>query len=121
MPLARKGPTDPLGDFERRDPDPAYGLGGSNTPAAVVLAFARAHRLSGRETEVLSKHLVEARTNKEIAGELGITYSTVRLYWMRICRKVGCRAPLEIIERLLRHALLACGCCHVPGDNNTTS
>jgi DNA-binding CsgD family transcriptional regulator len=92
-----------------------------DAPAAVVLAFARAWHLSGRETEVLSMYVLDARSNKQIAAALGITYSTVRLYWMRICQKVGCAAPLQIIERLLRHALFASGSCRIPGDSNTTS
>jgi DNA-binding NarL/FixJ family response regulator len=73
---------------------------------ALVLGFARTSAFSPRETEVLKKYVVEAKANKEIAADLGVTYSTVRLYWTRICRKTACEGPQQMLKDLLRYALL---------------
>jgi len=84
--------------------------------AALVLRFARSSAFSPRETEVLRKYVLEMKANKEIAADLGVTYSTVRLYWARICRKIDCEGPCETLKTLLRYALLGCPRCSTPDD-----
>jgi len=96
-------------------------VAGNDDLAALVLRFARSSAFSRRETQVLWKYVLEMKANKEIAAELGITYSTVRLYWTRICSKVACDEPRETLNCLLRYALLACRRCHTPDDTKSAT
>jgi DNA-binding CsgD family transcriptional regulator len=61
---------------------------------------ARAARLSAAEEQVV-RLLLEGATDKHIAGELGVTTSTVSTFMRRVRRKLGCRPGEEL---LLLHA-----------------
>jgi DNA-binding NarL/FixJ family response regulator len=88
---------------------------------ALVLGFARSSAFSPRETQVLLKYVLEMKANKEIAADLGVTYSTIRLYWTRICRKTACEGPRETLKYLLRYALLGCPRCHAGDDTKSAT
>ena len=66
----------------------------------VVLRFGQGCCLSGREREVL---LLAAQgfADKQISGELGLAYTTVRSYWQRICLKVSASNRQIVISKLL--------------------
>lgn len=53
--------------------------------------------LSEREREVLSR-IAQGFTNKEIAGELGISVKTVETYKARFGEKLGLRSRVEIVR-----------------------
>lgn len=56
--------------------------------ASRVIALSRAPRLSAREREVL-RLVAGGRSNKEIAGELGVTERTVKFHVTAIFNKLG--------------------------------
>lgn len=56
--------------------------------ASRVIALSRAPRLSNREREVL-RLVAAGRSNKEIAGELGVTERTVKFHVTAIFNKLG--------------------------------
>ena len=56
--------------------------------ASRVVALSRAPRLSNREREVL-RLVANGRSNKEIAGELGVTERTVKFHVTAIFNKLG--------------------------------
>ena len=58
------------------------------------------HRLSRREREVLA-HLVDGRSNKEIARELGIEVVTVTLHLSHIYRKLKVNGRTQAVRRAL--------------------
>jgi DNA-binding NarL/FixJ family response regulator len=58
------------------------------TIANVLAGRASRHPLSDREIEVLTM-IVRGRTNKEIAGDLGISENTVKFHTTRIFEKLG--------------------------------
>jgi DNA-binding NarL/FixJ family response regulator len=85
-----------------------YG-GGRYFPAAIANVLAgRASRdpLSDREIEVLT-NIVRGRSNKEIAGDLGISENTVKFHTTRIFEKLGVldrvQAATAAIERGIVH------------------
>lgn len=73
---------------------------------AAATSFANRKGLSARETEVFLRYTTAGRTNKEIAADLGIGYPTVKLYWSRICRKLGCACSVEAAMICARDALV---------------
>jgi len=85
-----------------------YG-GGRYFPAAIANVLAgRASRdpLSEREIEVLTM-IVRGRSNKEVAGDLGISENTVKFHTTRIFEKLGVldrvQAATAAIERGIVH------------------
>lgn len=83
--------------------------GGRYFPAAIANVLAgRASRdpLSEREIEVLTM-IVRGRSNKEIAGDLGISENTVKFHTTRIFEKLGVldrvQAATAAIERGIVH------------------
>jgi two-component system NarL family response regulator len=83
--------------------------GGRYFPAAIANVLAgRASRdpLSDREIEVLTM-IVRGRSNKEIAGDLGISENTVKFHTTRIFEKLGVldrvQAATAAIERGIVH------------------
>ena len=85
-----------------------YG-GGRYFPAAIANVLAgRASRdpLSDREIEVLTM-IVRGRSNKEVAGDLGISENTVKFHTTRIFEKLGVldrvQAATAAIERGIVH------------------
>jgi DNA-binding CsgD family transcriptional regulator len=72
---------------------------------SVADQYARLHALSPRETTVFLKFVVERKSNKEIASELLIGYPTVKLYWTRICRKIGANNAVGALSLLLEHVV----------------
>jgi DNA-binding CsgD family transcriptional regulator len=54
------------------------------------------HRLSRREREVVTL-AIDGRTNKEIACDLGLANSTVRVLLMRACAKIGARSRADLL------------------------
>ncbi len=67
---------------------------------ARVIAVARSHDLSARESQILVK-LASGIDPKAIGHDLGCAYSTVRTHLRRIARKLGCGGTREILIRLL--------------------
>ena len=61
--------------------------------------------LSEREKEVLIL-LAWGHSNKEIAGNLGLSTKTVETYRVRICEKLGLRSRTEIVRYALRQGWL---------------
>jgi two-component system, NarL family, nitrate/nitrite response regulator NarL len=53
-------------------------------------------KLTPREREVLG-HLAEGKSNKEIAGLLGISQSTVQNHIHNLLEKLGARSRLEAV------------------------
>lgn len=83
--------------------------GGRYFPAAIANVLAgRASRdpLSDREIEVLTM-IVRGRSNKEVAGDLGISENTVKFHTTRIFEKLGVldrvQAATAAIERGIVH------------------
>ena len=62
-------------------------------------------RLTGREREVLDL-ILTARSNREIACELGIEERTVKAHVGRLMRKTGADNRIELSVRALNHSLL---------------
>lgn len=52
--------------------------------------------LTPREVQV-AKLVCEGRDNEQIAGELHMTYNTVRVHLSHICNKVGVRGKVALI------------------------
>jgi DNA-binding NarL/FixJ family response regulator len=69
-------------------------------------SFAARNALSARESEIFLLFTSSGKTNKEIAADLGIGYPTVKLYWTRICKKLGCECSVQAVMMFLRDALL---------------
>lgn len=72
----------------------------------IALAYARQKRLSSRECEVFTRFASQGKTSKEIAAELGIAYPTVKLYWTRIYRKLGCEDAVGALVAFVREVAL---------------
>lgn len=62
--------------------------------------------LSGREQEVLRK-IAWGRSNKAIAGELGISTKTVETYKARITEKLGLKGRTDMVRYALQQGWLA--------------
>lgn len=65
----------------------------------VFEAFAEAHGLSDRESEVASL-VLQGRTNRQIAEGLGLTETTVKTYVRRVFDKSGVTHRLELFRRV---------------------
>jgi DNA-binding CsgD family transcriptional regulator len=70
---------------------------------SLVIAFCGQHSLSPQERKLVFA-AVEERTLEDVAAELGCAPSTVRTYWVRICKKVGCTRTREVLARMLKFA-----------------
>lgn len=70
----------------------AYGSGGA---ASAMRPGRETPQCTGRETEVL-RHLVLARSNREIAAALSIREQTVKSYVTRLMRKFGVRNRIAL-------------------------
>jgi|GEM_PF-1037386 DNA-binding NarL/FixJ family response regulator len=77
----------------------------------IALAYAQSKRLSSRECEVFTRFVSQGKTSKEIAAELGIAYPTVKLYWTRIYRKLGCEDAVGALVAFMREVTLS-----IPGE-----
>lgn len=53
--------------------------------------------LTFRERQIL-KYVVDGRTNKEIAGDLGLSYRTVEVHRRHIMEKIGARNTAELVR-----------------------
>lgn len=53
--------------------------------------------LTYRERQIL-QYVVEGRTNKEIAGDLGLSYRTVEVHRRHIMEKIGARNTAELVR-----------------------
>jgi DNA-binding CsgD family transcriptional regulator len=71
----------------------------------LIEAFCRQHALSPQEQRLVLA-AVDERTLEDAAAELGCAPSTVRTYWVRICKKVGCSRTREVLARMLKFALV---------------
>ncbi|HJQ09425.1 MAG TPA: response regulator transcription factor [Gemmatimonadaceae bacterium] len=61
--------------------------------------------LSDREREVLVR-IARGYSNKEIAGDLGLSVKTVETYKARVAEKLGLRTRVEIVRFAARHGWL---------------
>ncbi len=61
--------------------------------------------LSSRELQVL-RLVANARTIKEIAGELGLSEKTVGTYRLRLAKKLGLASNVELTRYALKHRLV---------------
>jgi two-component system invasion response regulator UvrY len=61
--------------------------------------------LSSRELQVL-RQIANARTIKEIAGELALSEKTVGTYRMRIAKKLGLNSNVELTRYAMKHQLV---------------
>jgi two-component system response regulator FixJ len=60
-----------------------------------ALCMSQQYGLTSREMEIMAL-VVEGRSNKEIARQLGISYRTVEIHRARILKKTGTTNPLEL-------------------------
>jgi DNA-binding NarL/FixJ family response regulator len=72
---------------------------------APAKAGPHASDLSDREKQVLIL-LAWGYSNKEIAGDLGLSVKTIETYRVRISEKLGLRSRTEIVQYALRHGWL---------------
>lgn len=79
--------------------DLQYGMGDSGATQSAV-----SPDLTNREQQLLLL-LAAARRTAEIAAELGITESTVRVHTMRLLRKLHLRNRLEVVAYAIRNGL----------------
>ncbi len=71
---------------------------------AFIRGFASEHRLSHRESEVISL-AAGGLSTKEIGASLGCSPQTIAVYWGRIYRKLSRRCHREVMAMLLDRAL----------------
>jgi len=62
-----------------------------------IAAYALAHKLSARESEVLAA-LSAGQRPAEIAGRLGVSQATVRSHVHNLKEKTGCRSMVEVVQ-----------------------
>lgn len=67
---------------------------------------ARRLNLTPRE-EAIGKAILAAKTNKDIAGELGISEQSVKNRLSQMYRKVGVRNRLELMRLLVEYGMAA--------------
>jgi RNA polymerase sigma factor (sigma-70 family) len=65
----------------------------------------RISRLTPRERDVL-RYMVRGLSNREIAAELGIAYTTVRSHAQRVIEKLEARSRLQAVARAYRAGIL---------------
>jgi two-component system, NarL family, response regulator NreC len=87
------------------DPTLAGSLLRSSRPSHADPAAA-ANPLSDREEEVL-RRIAWGESNKEIAGQLGISTKTVETYKARITDKLGLRSRTEMVRYAVRRGWLS--------------
>ncbi|MBI5508203.1 MAG: response regulator transcription factor [Deltaproteobacteria bacterium] len=58
---------------------------------------AEQYRLSKRSIQVIEAWAVRGLTYAETAKNLGISVSTVRTHWHRVCTKTGCRTKTQVL------------------------
>ena len=76
------------------------------TGAPLVIDAARiAERLTPRELDVLTR-MAEGLSNRAIASELGIEYTTVRGYVQSVLSKLGARSRFDAVARAYRSGLV---------------
>jgi len=75
-------------------PDLQVRQGKEGAPAIAVKGFGT---LTFRERQIL-KYVVDGRTNKEIAGDLGLSYRTVEVHRRHIMEKIGARNTAELVR-----------------------
>jgi two-component system response regulator FixJ len=75
-------------------PDLQVRQGKEGAPAVSVKGFGT---LTFRERQIL-KYVVDGRTNKEIAGDLGLSYRTVEVHRRHIMEKIGARNTAELVR-----------------------
>ena len=80
-------------------------------------AYAQRAKLSLRETEVFTLFVSNGKSNKEIAADLGVAYPTVKLYWTRIYKKLGCDNAITALVDFLRASTSHCACALCEGDD----
>lgn len=73
--------------------------------AGRVAAHLTSERLTAREVQVL-RHVAEAKANKEIAHELGISEGTVKTHVINILDKLDCWSRLEAVTVAARRGFL---------------
>jgi DNA-binding CsgD family transcriptional regulator len=59
--------------------------------------------LTGREREI-AQLLLDGKTSKQMACELGISHRTIESYRTRLMRKLNAKTPTEVVSRLARQA-----------------
>jgi len=70
-----------------------------------VLRGERADGLSARELEVL-QHIVEGKSNRECAEELGLSVNTVAVHRANIMETVGVHKTAQLVVYAIRHGLV---------------
>lgn len=83
--------------------------------SGAVSQFVKTFALSPREYDVLVAFLAH-RSNKAAAASLKIGYTTVQMYWTRICRKAGCADQLGVLLMLLGDGVRLCPQCRRAND-----
>jgi DNA-binding NarL/FixJ family response regulator len=74
--------------------------------ASLLIDAARiAERLTPRELEVLTR-MAAGLSNRVIAGDLGIEYTTVRGYVQSVLSKLGARSRVDAVARAYRSGLV---------------
>ena len=61
------------------------------------------YKLTPRE-ETIGRAILAAKTNKDIAGELGISEQSVKNRLSQLYRKVGVRNRLELMRALIQYS-----------------
>jgi DNA-binding NarL/FixJ family response regulator len=74
--------------------------------ARPVEAARRPSELTSREHQVLEL-LATGLNNREIAGQLGVTYATIRTHVRNLLAKIGAHSRLQAVARAGEHGLLA--------------
>jgi DNA-binding NarL/FixJ family response regulator len=77
---------------------------------SIAQRYAEGRGLSERESEVFKRFVLDAMPSKQIAIELGIAYPTVKLYWTRIFRKLGCSDAIAVTVSFLREIVASIEC-----------
>lgn len=75
-------------------PDLQVRQGKEGAPGVAVKGFGT---LTFRERQIL-RYVVDGRTNKEIAGDLGLSYRTVEVHRRHIMEKIGARNTAELVR-----------------------
>jgi DNA-binding NarL/FixJ family response regulator len=89
-----------------------FGVPPSTTARLNLIAdlYAEGRGLSEREREVFKRFVLEGMPSKQIAVDLGIAYPTVKLYWTRIFRKLGCSDAIAVTVAFLREIVASYEC-----------
>ena len=88
---------------------------GSERLRHLAARYALDKKLSARESDVFTRFVLEGKSSKEIAADLGIAYPTVKLYWTRICKKIECDDAIGALLAFIREAasVFQCETCGV--------